>query len=201
MADNEKPEENSRNQDITKFLIMTLASIVIMFIVFAGVNYIVMENLISQKMNNLPKAGEEIEEGDEENDELQKGIIVDLGDFILNLCDENARKYLKVNVAIEVTKKDTDFPQEPVAEKGGHGGHGEAAPVADPMEAIKKEMDQYKPAIRDAVITNLSSKTSAELATAAGKELAKEQITNDINSILGGEREVLRVSFGQFIIQ
>ena len=33
------------------------------------------------------------------------------------------------------------------------------------------------------------------------KELAKEQISNDINSILGGEREVLRVSFGQFIIQ
>ena len=60
---------------------------------------------------------------------------------------------------------------------------------------------QFKPAIRDAVITNLSSKTSTELATAAGKELAKEQITNDINSILGGEREVLRVSFGQFIIQ
>ena len=75
-----------------------------------------------------------------------------------------------------------------------------AAP-ADPMEAIQKEMNQFKPAIRDAVITNLSSKTSSELATAAGKELAKEQITNDINSILGGEREVIRVSFGQFIIQ
>lgn len=205
MADNEKPEESAKgkNQDMNKFLIMTLASIVIMFIVFAGVNYIVMENLISQKMNNVPVAGEEIEEGDEENDAIQKGIIVDLGDFILNLCDENAKKYLKVNVAIEVTKKETDFPQEePAAEKGGHGGHGEAAPVAvDPLEAIKKEMDQYKPAIRDAVITNLSSKTSSELATAAGKELAKEQITNDINSILGGEREVLRVSFGQFIIQ
>ena len=69
------------------------------------------------------------------------------------------------------------------------------------MEAIQKEMNQYKPAIRDAVITNLSSKTSAELATAAGKELSKEQISNDINSILAGEREVLRVSYGQFIIQ
>lgn len=201
---NEEPKETAapsgRNQDITKFLIMTLASIVIMFIVFAGVNYVVMENLISQKMSNMPTAGEELEEGDEEGDEIQKGIIVDLGDFILNLCDENQKKYLKVNVAIEVTKKDTDFAPA-TAEKGGHGGHGEAAPAADPLDAIKKEMDQYKPAIRDAVITNLSSKTSSELATAAGKELAKEQITNDINSILGGEREVLRVSFGQFIIQ
>ena len=202
MAENDKAGEN-KQQDLTKFLIMTIASIVIMFIVFAGVNYVVMENLITQKISTINTSQEEIDDSGDE-DEVQKGIIVDLGDFILNLCDESQKKYLKVNVAIEVSKKDTDFPvvDEKAAKSGEHGGHGEAAaPAADPMEAIQNEMNQYKPAIRDAVITNLSSKTSAELATAAGKELAKEQITNDINSILGGEREVLRVSFGQFIIQ
>ena len=202
MAENDKAGEN-KQQDLTKFLIMTIASIVIMFIVFAGVNYVVMENLITQKISTINTSQEAIDDSGDE-DEVQKGIIVDLGDFILNLCDESQKKYLKVNVAIEVSKKDTDFPEvdEKAAKSGGHGGHGEAAaPAVDPMEAIQNEMNQYKPAIRDAVITNLSSKTSAELATAAGKELAKEQITNDINSILGGEREVLRVSFGQFIIQ
>ncbi len=199
MADNDK-QGDAKQQDITKFLIMTIASIVIMFIVFAAVNYMVMENLISQKIGMLNLSQEEVaDEGSE--DEIQKGIIVDLGDFILNLCDENQKKYLKVNVAIEVTQKETDFPKVEEEKSGGHGGHGAAPAPADPMEAIQKEMNQYKPAIRDAIITNLSSKTSAELATAAGKELAKEQITNDINSILGGEREVLRVSFGQFIIQ
>lgn len=199
MAENNAGE--GKQQDLTKFLILTISSIVIMFIVFAGVNYVVMENLITQKIGALNVSQEELGEEETDEDEIQKGIIVDLGDFILNLCDEAQKKYLKVNVAIEVTKKDTDF-QEAEPEKGGGGhGHGEAAPAVDPMEEIQKEMNQYKPAIRDAVITNLSSKTSAELATAAGKELAKEQITNDINSILGGEREVLRVSFGQFIIQ
>ena len=198
MAEN---ENEGKNKDLTKFLIMTLASIVIMFIVFAGVNYMIMENLISQKISTIQPAGEELEEGEGEEDEIQKGIIVDLGDFILNLCDENQKKYLKVNVAMEVSKKDGEFTQEQAPAKGGHG-HGEEAPApVDPMAAIQTEMNQYKPAIRDAVITNLSSKTSSELATAAGKELAKEQIMNDINSILGGEREVLRVSFGQFIIQ
>lgn len=195
-------QDGNEKSDITKFLIVTLASIVIMFVVFAGVNYFIMENLITQKINSIQNTEEELgDNGDE--DEIQKGIIVDLGDFILNLCDENQKKFLKVNVAIEVSKKDTDFPAEDEKAKGGggHGGHGEAAAPADPMAAIQAEMNQFKPAIRDAVITNLSSKTSAELATAAGKELAKEQITNDINSILGGEREVLRVSFGQFIIQ
>lgn len=199
MAENENGA-NSGNKDINKFLIMTIASIVILLIVFLGVNYFIMENLISQKIASIPTQNEELAE-DEDSDEIQKGIIIDLGDFILNLCDENQKKYLKANVAIEVTKKEDDFPQQAAEEKGGHG-HGEgAAPQADPLAAIQNEMNQYKPAIRDAVITNLSSKTSSELATTAGKELAKEQIMNDINSILSGEREVLRVSFGQFIIQ
>ena len=200
MAENEKTEDKQQ-KELTKFLIMTIASIVIMFIVFAGVNYVIMENLISQKISALPTSQEELADDSSDEDEIQKGIIVDLGDFILNLCDESQKKYLKVNVALEVTKKDTDFPEQTEGKSGGHGGHGEAAAPADPMEAIQKEMNQFKPAIRDAIITNLSSKTSSELATAAGKELAKEQITNDINSILGGEREVIRVSFGQFIIQ
>lgn len=200
MAENDK-NIDVKQQDFTKILILTLASIVIMFIVFAGVNYVIMENLITQKISTITASQEELDSSEGEGDEIQKGIIVDLGDFILNLCDETQKKYLKVNVAIEVTKKDTDFPaEEETKGGGGHGGHGAPAPV-DPMEAIQKEMNQYKPAIRDAVITNLSSKTSTELATTAGKELAKEQITNDINSILAGEREVLRVSFGQFIIQ
>ena len=179
-----------------------IASMVILLLVFSAVNYVVVKNLVKSIEVTAP-SGEELSDDEGEEDEIQKGIIVDLGDFILNLCDENQRKYLKVNVAIEVSKKDTDFPKEEAAPaKGGHG-HGEeaSAPAVDPMAAIQAEMNQFKPAIRDAVITNLSSKTSAELSTAAGKELAKEQITNDINSILGGEREVLRVSFGQFIIQ
>ena len=195
-------EQDGKGTDLNKFLIISIASTIILCIVFAGVNYLFMESLLTKKISTIQVSSEELEEGEAAEDEIQRGIIVDLGDFILNLCDEAQKKYLKVNVAIEVSQKEGDFPKETEAPKssGGHG-HGAAPAPVDPMEAIQKEMNQFKPAIRDAVITNLSSKTSAELASAAGKELAKEQISNDINSILGGEREVLRVSFGQFIIQ
>ena len=196
----ESTSEVSKGKDLNKFFIMILASMVILLLVFAGVNYLMMENLMSQKISKISVPQEELDEEGGEGDEIQRGIIVDLGDFILNLCDENQKKYLKVNVAIEVSQKDTDFAKDEAPAKGGHG-HGEAPAAANPMDSIQQEMTQFKPAIRDAVITNLSSKTSAELSSAAGKELAKEQISNDINSILGGEREVLRVSFGQFIIQ
>lgn len=194
-------ETEEKGKDLNKYLIISLISTVILCVVFAGVNYLVMENLLTQKISKIQVSTEELDETAGAEDEIQRGIIVDLGDFILNLCDEAQKKYLKVNVAIEVSQKETDFPKEVEAPKGGGHGHGAAPAPVDPMEAIQKEMNQFKPAIRDAVITNLSSKTSAELASAAGKELAKEQISNDVNSILGGEREVLRVSFGQFIIQ
>ena len=91
MAENDKVGDN-KQQDITKFLIMTIASIVIMFIVFAGVNYVIMENLITQKINTINTSQEELSEEEGSEDEIQKGIIVDLGDFILNLCDESQKK-------------------------------------------------------------------------------------------------------------
>ena len=194
-------EQDNKSGELNKFLVVNIAATIILLVVFFGVMYFTMNSMLEQKISKIQVTQEELEEGGSSEDEIQKGIVVDLWDFILNLCDEAQKKYLKVNVAIEVTQKETDFPKETEAPKSGGHGHGAAPAPVDPMEAIQKEMNQYKPAIRDAVITNLSSKTSAELASAAGKELAKEQISNDINSILAGEREVLRVSFGQFIIQ
>ncbi|MCQ2753453.1 MAG: flagellar basal body-associated FliL family protein [bacterium] len=200
MAENEKPEIPSGRGQENKNVIIILVALVILLALFAIVIYFMVDNVVTQRISKITPVAEEVEdEAAEEGDEIQRGIIVDLGDFILNLCDEAQKKYLKVNVAIEVSQKDTDFAGAAEESKGGHG-HEAPAPK-DPMESIQQEMNQFKPAIRDVVITNLSSKTSAELSTAAGKELAKEQISNEINSILAGEREVLRVSFGQFIIQ
>lgn len=180
-------------------VVLNIVSMLIIGALIVVGNYFLF-NSFSEKIISKVQT-EAVEEDPEASEEVQRGIIIDLGDFILNLSDDNARKYLKVNVAVEVTKKEAELaPPEP--EKGGGGGHGHGAPApVDPMVEIQKELTQFKPAIRDAVITNLTSKTSTELATTAGKELAKEQIADEINSIFAGEREVIRVSFGQFIIQ
>ncbi len=201
MSNEENAKEFSKNtgnnhRDGSLILNVVLMLVIGALIVIA--NYFLFNSFadkIIAKVNVEP-----VEMEDYGADEIERGIIVDLGDFILNLADDNARKYLKVNVAVEVSKKESDTPRTPEPQ-GGAGGHGSTPSVVDPIEAIQKEMNQFKPAIRDAVITNLTSKTSTELSTTAGKELAKEQIADEINSIFGGEREVLRVSFGQFIIQ
>lgn len=190
--------------DNMKVIIINLVTTVLICVLFLSVSYVLQSSLLDAKLAKVTTASAE---GDAtadsaadsgEDTENQKGFIVDLGDFILNLSDVAPRKYLKVNVALELSSKPEDAATAaPAKKEGGEGGEGGGA-GASPLDA---EMAQYKPAMRDAIITNLSSKTAAELSTAAGKELAKEQITEAINSIFAGEREVLRVSFGQFIIQ
>lgn len=180
-----------------KVIIINLVTTVLICVLFLSINYVLQSSLLNAKLAKLPVAEDTLAEGEEgaAEEEVQRGAIVDLGDFILNLSDVSPRKYLKVNVAIEVTSK----PEDTVVESsGGHGGHGAPAPTASPFET---EMVQFKPAIRDAVITTLSSKSAAELSSVPGKELAKEQIAEAVNGIFAGDREVLRVSFGQFIIQ
>lgn len=204
-----KPKENRELvkapiDNNLKLVLINIISTVLICILLIGINYFLQENLLNKKLASL-NTEEKVDEDNVPTDEeeVQRGIIVDLGDFILNLNDASQKKYLKVNVALELSRIPTDpvlGKQEGEGKKEGGHGHGEAAPE-DPMKIIEAEMAQYKPAIRDAVISNFSSKTADEVMTAAGKELVKEQITEDVNAIFAGEREVIRVSFGQFIIQ
>lgn len=200
-----KPKENEELVKLPidnniKLVMINIISTVLICILLIGVNYLLQENLLNKKLEALDTNRENVEEesADADADGVQKGIVVDLGDFILNLSDPNQKKYLKVNVALEVTRTATD-PQ-----LGGDSGkkekEGEGMSV-DPAAALEAEMAQYKPAIRDVVISNFSSKTADEVATTAGKELVKEQIKEDVNAIFAGEREVIRVNFGEFIIQ
>lgn len=182
----------------SKVIIINVITTAIICTLFLLATYFMQDSLLSKK---LPKDGAATEDsadagaGDNADNQEEKGIIVDLGDFTMNLSDPGMKRYLKVSVALELSKKPSD--DEAAGGKGGEGGEGGKA-AASPIES---EMAQYKPAIRDAIISSLSSKTSSELSTTAGKELAKGEITDSVDSILGGDREVIRVSFGEFIMQ
>lgn len=177
----------------SKVLIINVFTTALICGLFLVANYFMQDSLLSKKMTAEQATTEGDAAATDESTPEERGIIVDLGDFTMNLSDADNRRYLKVSVALELTKTATD--EEPAKEKKGEG---EGAAAASPIET---EMAQFKPAIRDAIISALSSKTSAELSTTAGKELAKDEITDAVDSILGGEREVIRVSFGQFIMQ
>ena len=182
-------------------LIISIVITVVICLLFIGGNYFIVNSVVDSKFKELSAqlAQQEMAQEEEKGETPHRGIILDLGEFILNLSDPAAKRYLKVNVALELSRAPHD-PDLAAPAEGGHGGHG-GGEAADPLEIIEKEMNQYKPAIRDSIISVMSSKTAEELQSLAGKELAKEQIKEAINPIFAGEREVIRVSFGTFIIQ
>ncbi len=189
------PANNSLGRIVAINLITTILICTIIFIV----NFITTQKL-SNKIDTISMSNSDTEQTEEVGEEIERGLIVDMGEFTMNLADVNPRRYLKVNVALELSKTDMEraaFSSAKAPESSGHG----APPPADPMKFIEEEMNQFKPAIRDTIISTLSSKTSDELATVPGKELAKEQIAESVDALFNGEREVMRVSFGQFIMQ
>lgn len=193
------PKAKKPIDESMKVIIINSVTTVLICVLFLSVTYVLLGNLLDSKLAQKTTTADDgtvadsSGDGEDTSADVQRGFIVDLGDFILNLSDASPRKYLKVNVALEVSNK----PEDSAPAKEAPKKEGEAA-AASPLVT---EMEQFKPAIRDAVITTLSSKTAAELSTVAGKELAKEQITEAVNGLFAGDREVLRVSFGQFIIQ
>lgn len=190
---------NKGSNEFLKTVTINIISTVLLCIIFTCANFIIQTNLLNSKLASINGVSDDASAmDDEDTEQVKHGVVVDLGDFVLNLADENQRRYLKTNIALEITQAESEeTTTEGTKKEGEHGGE-EAAPA---QTGLEKKLAEYKPAIRDAVITNLSSKTAVELSTAAGKELAKEQIMAAVNGILAGQNEVLRVSFGQFIIQ
>ena len=176
---------------------MNIITTAIVCVIFLGVFYMMQKSMVPTG----PAQNQEEITADEEtaDDQVEKGIILDLGEFTMNLADASQKRYLKVAVALEVTKNSTDMEAEGKPAEGEK--HGEGGEAADGGKKVVEEMEHFKPAIRDAVITTLSSKVADELSTTTGKELAKDQIKEAVDAIFAGEREVIRVSFGQFIIQ
>lgn len=182
-------------------MIINNAVMIIIIIISMIIMYVLLDSSFTKKIAKIAPLDEQEQLEDGEGEVRQEGILLDLGDFILNLADTAHRRYLKVGIAMELSKtqEEIEAAHAPEPKSGGHG-HG-AAEAVDPNAAIIAEMERYKPAIRDAIISVMSNKTSDELSTPTGKEIAKEEILEMVNGIFEGQREVMRVSFGQFIIQ
>lgn len=106
-----------------------------------------------------------------ESVEAKLGPVVPLKQFIVNLVSNNGRRYLKVEMQLELSS-------------------------ADLMEeALSKE-----PMARDIIIRTLSSKTYEEISTEQGKMRLKEEIIGNLNAKLV-DGDVVNVYFTKFVVQ
>ena len=99
------------------------------------------------------------------------GLMYPLDAFTVNLLSESGRRYLKVEMNLEIDG-----------------------------EELSPELDTKKPVFRDIIIRILSSKSLEEISTIKGKEKLKEQIVNDLNTRLK-DGKVKNVYFTDFVVQ
>lgn len=104
---------------------------------------------------------------------VEKGPVIVLDEFLVNLGDPGGDHFLKVTVGLELTRKS-----------------GKTA------ESMKEEIAP----VRDAVLSSLSSKTRESLAPAAGREKLKAEIMKKVNDEFG-EKLVQGVYFTNFVTQ
>lgn len=99
------------------------------------------------------------------------GPVYPMDPFLVNLADPGRPRFLKVVLQLELD------------------GDGVAA-----------ELDALKPKVRDALLTLLSSKASADLTTVADKERLRNEIIHRLNAFLSSGR-VVEVYFIEFVVQ
>ena len=104
---------------------------------------------------------------------VQKGPVLSLDEFLVNLADPGSDHFLKVTVGLELDKAKGKAP-----------------------EALKEDT----PLIRDAVLSSLASKTRDQLAAEGGRDKLKAEIKKKVNAALG-EDDVQGVYFTNFVTQ
>jgi len=108
---------------------------------------------------------------------------------IVNLTDKAAAKYLKATLTLEFI--DTKLKDPP---KGGPA-------VMSQQTDFATEMSPYTAVIEDVLVSTLSSRASADLLKADGKDLLKADLIQNVNHALRDEERVVNVYFTSFIIQ
>lgn len=104
---------------------------------------------------------------------VEKGPVMSLDEFLVNLADPGSDHFLKVTIGLELDKS-----------------KGKTA------ESLKEDV----PAIRDAILTALSSQTRDKITPENGREKLKAQIKKNVNDALG-EPDVQDVYFTNFVTQ
>ena len=188
MAEKEKEEheteEGAKKKSGNMLLIIIIAVLVLILIIGGVVAALMMSNNDAAAAHGAKTevaAAAHEEEGEEKGgagsshsgggEMTEVGLMFPLDTFTVNLLSESGRRYLKVEMNLEMEG-----------------------------EELSPELETKKPVFRDIIIRILSSKSLEEISTIKGKEKLKEQIVSDLNLRLK-DGKVKNVYFTDFVVQ
>jgi flagellar basal body-associated protein FliL len=148
------------------------------------------------------------------------GMNLELDEFMVNLKPDPSMagsQYLRAKMAlsIKVPEPENCYAEHHASAMPYGEGRivGAAAPIDRTMlanggeggpsceDVFKKNMSKYVPTIRDVINGSLMKRNASLLATLEGQESLKDEIKDQLSTIMAPNYQVLRVNFQDFIIQ
>ena len=161
-------ESGTEKKSSNLVLIIVIVALVFVLLIVGVVVAMLAGGDDEASQNNSPSAKEKPMSSMES---MEVGPMYPLDTFTVNLLSDSGRRYLKVQMNLELDG-----------------------------EELAAELESKTAVVRDVVIRMLSSKTLEEISTAKGKDKLKEQIVNQLNLRLR-DGNVRNVYFTEFVVQ
>ncbi len=174
-ADAEAAPPQEKSKTGKKGLVLALVGVVVLLGAGAGGAYIWMSKGSGKPAAPAAPAGEGAHAG--KGEAKEKGGshgVLSLESFIANLADPEGDRYIKCTMRLVLDR-------------------------AEAAETVKSD-DLAITRVRDRVLTLLSSKTFAQVATTEGKESLRKEIQEQVSSVLH-DAAVSEVYYTEFIVQ
>lgn len=183
MAEKEKEEtsteEAGKKKSGNMLLVIIIGVLVLILIIGGIVAFLMMGNeehaasapAPTEKAASANTASANVSAEGLDSPSTEVGLMYPLDGFTVNLLSESGRRYLKVEMNLELDG-----------------------------EELSPELDTKKAIFRDIIIRILSSKSLEEISTIKGKEKLKEQIVNELNMRLK-DGKVKNIYFTDFVVQ
>jgi flagellar FliL protein len=132
--------------------------------------------LISRTLNAQAKAADKPEKAEQEKvaEMLEKGAVIPLEPFVVNLADVDAARYLRIKISLLVDNK------------------------SKLKEVVENQALQLK--LRDVILQSLTAKTSQELINEEGKNKLRHEL-QEKSEIYFRDPKLVDVMFTEFVIQ
>ncbi len=125
-----------------------------------------------------------------EPDEHSQLPVQKIGDFVVNLSDVSGSRFLKMSLTAKLYSDDFE-DYAGLEEEAKHAFHAR----------IEQDLEHNLPAIKDAIITNLSRKTAEEVVGYENKLALKMELKEKLADVMHGEFKIFDLYFTDFIVQ
>ena len=159
-----------KKRGISKLLIAIILFVVLFFMGMMAAGFYILWSRIPAPQVAMD-SGESMPEKEIKEEPPDLGPIYSIGTMIVNLADKDGKRYLRVNMELELS-------------------HPE----------VSGEIEKRLPLVRDRILMVLSSKAYQDISTTDGKnELRKQLVENLDEFFVAGD--IVNVFFTEFVVQ